>query len=187
MLPFVRGGLRHFRVIEVQARIVTRHCRPSCSVGMGAYSIDVMAPVHTLRSSAASIPVMVIGTLDRNDFGASIGLVAFDVKRLDHEVIPRCAIAVPLSRYFGPPKAEIAPGVILLTARSRWSTPPFKRKRAARSLTELARAWTFPRNAALMPHPTDQRNGQTPAEREIQPAPITGALSSGRCGWRAAA
>ena len=35
MLPFVRGGLHHFRIIEVQARIVTRHCRPSCSVGMG--------------------------------------------------------------------------------------------------------------------------------------------------------
>jgi hypothetical protein len=49
---------------NLQPRIVTRHCRPSCSVGMGAYSRDVTAPVHSLRSSEASIPTMVIGMLD---------------------------------------------------------------------------------------------------------------------------
>jgi hypothetical protein len=49
---------------DFQARIVTRHCRPSCSVGMGAYSRDVTAPVHSLRSSEASIPMTVIGTPD---------------------------------------------------------------------------------------------------------------------------
>jgi hypothetical protein len=60
--------LRKFRPNDgFQARIVTRHCRPSCSVGMGAYSMEVTAPVHALCSSEASIPMTVIGTLDRND------------------------------------------------------------------------------------------------------------------------
>jgi hypothetical protein len=48
-------------------RIVTRHCRPPRSKGMGAYSIVVTAPVHSVTCPEASIPAMVIGMLDRND------------------------------------------------------------------------------------------------------------------------
>jgi hypothetical protein len=50
-----------------QARTVTLHWQPSCSVGIGAYSSDVTAPVYDACSSDASIPVTVIGMLDRND------------------------------------------------------------------------------------------------------------------------
>jgi hypothetical protein len=60
-------SLLQFLSCSHDARIVTRHCRPPCSMGIGAYSMDVTAPVHLMRSSQTSTPTMVIGMLDRND------------------------------------------------------------------------------------------------------------------------
>jgi hypothetical protein len=54
-------------VVHKEARMVTRHCRPPRSKGMGAYSMVVTAPVHSVTCPEASIPAMVIGMLDRND------------------------------------------------------------------------------------------------------------------------
>jgi hypothetical protein len=65
-------------------RMATRHCRPPCSMGIGAYSRLVTTPVNSSHSSAAFIPVIVMEVLDLNDFGTSFGIVAFDIERLDH-------------------------------------------------------------------------------------------------------